>query len=103
MGNFCEVTTLNISKFQNTNKDLDETVFNSDVVSNTNKLNEALQSLIDAKSRKEKILSNVSNDDVNIRDIRKDIAEILKRNEEASNNIGQVNEAVAKKKQELSS
>ena len=101
--NFCEVTALNISKFQKTNQDLDETVFNSDVVSNTNKLNEALKSLIDAKSQKEKILSNVSNDDVNIRDIQKDIAEILKRNEEASNNISQVNEAVAKKKQELSS
>ena len=101
--NFCEVTALNISKFQNTNKDLDETVFNSDVVINTNKLNEALQSLIDAKSQKEKILSNVSNDDVNIRDIQRDIEEIMKRSEEANKNISQLNEAVAKKKQELSS
>merc|ERR1711915_274301 len=97
--NFCNVLDQNKLKFQN--KSQDETLLNSEIMDNLDKLSEAIAALDEATNQKENVKLKTSNEEKNLGDVLNAIKGIEKRKQTSEKNFLGISEAVEKKKSEL--
>jgi len=96
---FCNVLDQNKIKFQN--KTQDETILNSEIMDNLEKLSEAIAALDEATNQKENVRLKTSNEEKNLEDILNEVKAISKREQTTKKKLLGISEAVEKKKSEL--
>ena len=97
--NFCNVLDQNKIKFQN--KTQDETILNSEIMDNLEKLSEAIAALDEATNQKENVRLKTSNEEKNLEDILNEVKAISKREQTTKKKLLGISETVEKKKSEL--
>jgi len=96
---FCNVLDQNKIKFQN--KTQDETILNSEIMDNLEKLSEAIAALDEATNQKENVRLKTSNEEKNLEDILNEVKAISKREQTTKKKLLGISETVEKKKSEL--
>ena len=96
---FCTTMDQNLMSFQNNFNILDGTELNSEMVANLDKINQAVQSLLDSQNHKDKVLNNDVSDTIG--KMTTEINDMLEKADDEETESRKVDTEAGKKRSEL--